>query len=207
MKKRKSMWTVIVLIFGTALLAGCAGTPDPSVLTGSTPASSPEIEQQLVWVGRGTAYIFLEDEWVRTPISDYEFLVRQNRFAGYWESLKVQNRTHPEYDGSAGPADQQHFFRVEYGSPDTDGDLPITLRSTYGDGSGTSDAEYRRTVLEFEAASVSRFAPYNRYRITQHYRYEDGLLEETVLLFDRDADGTEKPFVRIDEKARMYTLK
>jgi hypothetical protein len=143
--------------------------------------------------------------WVRTPASDYEFLVRQNRFPDHWESLKVQNRTDPDYDGSAGPADQQHFFLIEYGRPNAEGNLPITLRSTYGDGTGLSDTEYRKAVIEFEAEGVSRFAPYNRFRITQHYLYEEGLLEETVELFKLKDDGTETPFVKVEERARIFT--
>jgi hypothetical protein len=182
---------------------GCAGGPEASVLSGATPLSSPALDEQLVWVGNGTAYVYQDEGWVRTPESDYEFLVRQNRFSDHWESLKVQNRTHPDYDGSAGPADQQHFFLINYG-PESGGRLPVTLRSTYGDGSGVADPEYREAVLEFSAAGVSRFAPYNRFRITQHYVYEEGRLEETVELFKLEDDGTESPFVRIEERAIIF---
>jgi len=59
-------------------------------------------------------------------------------------------------------------------------------------------------MLEFEAEGVSRFAPYNRFRITQEYRYEAGELRETVELYKVDGDGREYPFARIDEEARMF---
>lgn len=207
MKSRRVFRNAGIALFGISvvMLAGCAGSPDPSILAGATAGASPAIEQQLVWVGTGTSYIWSDGEWIRTPGSDYEFLVRQNRFADHWESLKVQNRSHPDYDGSAGPADQQHFFRIEYGAPSAEGDLPITLRSTYGDGHGVSDRQYREATLEFEAAGVSRFAPYNRFRITQHYRYDEGLLDETVELFKLQDDGTESPFAKIEERARIFT--
>jgi hypothetical protein len=207
MRRRKRIRIAVGVMFGMAAigLTGCAGTPDPSILAGATAGASPAIEQQLVWVGTGTSYIWSDGEWIRTPGSDYEFLVRQNRFGDHWESLKVQNRTHPDYDGSAGPADQQHFFRIEYGAPTAEGDLPITLRSTYGDGHGVSDREYREAALEFEAVGVSRFAPYNRFRITQHYRYDEGVLDETVELFMLENDGTESPFAKIEERARIFT--
>ena len=192
-----------VVIAAVLFAAGCAGGPEPSVLAGATPGASRAVDEQVVWVGNGTAYLYQDGEWVRTPESDYEFLVRQNRFADHWESLKVQNRTHPDYDGSAGPADQQHFFLIEYGQ-ESGGRLPVTLHSTYGDGSGSADPQYREAVLEFSAAGVSRFAPYNRFRITQHYLYEEGRLEETVELFKLEDDGTESPFVRIEERATIF---
>jgi hypothetical protein len=206
MTARTIIHTAWIAIFAISvvLLVGCAGSPDPSILAGSTMGVQPEMERQILWVGTGTSSIWRDGVWVRTPASDYEFLVRQNRFPDHWESLKVQNRTDPDYDGSAGPADQQHFFLIEYGRPNAEGNLPITLRSTYGDGTGLSDTEYRKAVIEFEAEGVSRFAPYNRFRITQHYLYEEGLLEETVELFKLKDDGTETPFVKVEERARIF---
>lgn len=196
---------ITIIAASALLLAACAAGPDPSILAGATTGVQQEMERQLLWVGTGASSIWRDDAWVRTPASDYEFIVRQNRFPGYWESLKVQNRTNPDYDGSAGPADQQHLFRIEYGAPNAEGNLPLTLRSTYGDGAGITDAEYRETVIEFEAKGVSPFAPYNRFRISQHYRYEEGVLEETVELFKLKGDGTETPFVKIEERARIFT--
>ena len=81
---------------------------------------------------------------------------------------------------------------------------PTELTSTYGDGTGWTDREFRHAVLEFEAEGVSRLAPYNRFRITQEYRYEEGRLLETVELFKTDRDGQEIPFARIEEEARMF---
>jgi hypothetical protein len=195
----------VVLAAGVLVaMMGCVGAPDPSVLVGATAATPAETPEQLVWVGTGTSWVFEDGEWLRTPEQDYEFLVRQNRYASRWESLKVQNRTHPAYDGTAGPADQQHFFAITFGEVGSDGRIATELASTYGDGGGWTDREYRHAVLEFEAEGVSRFAPYNRFRITQEYRYEEGELRENVELYKVDSDGREQPFARIEEEARMF---
>jgi hypothetical protein len=51
---------------------------------------------------------------------------------------------------------------------------------------------------------VSSQAPFDTYRIEQNYRYEDGLIEETVELV-KLGDGPEKPWVRNTERATLYT--
>lgn len=194
-------WMKLVAVSIVALgLAGCMTGGDESVLSGSEAEAIPDA--QIVWVGTGTAWVYDDDSWVRSPSQDYEFLVRQNRFAQRWESLKIQNRTHPEYDGSAGDADQQHFFEIAYGAPDADGVLPVHVSSTYGDGTGESDATFEHAQLEIDA-ETSRFAPYNRIRITQHYDYAAGELNETVELVKVTNDG-ETPFFKIEEEARIF---
>jgi hypothetical protein len=192
----KSMYVIAMVIVAAA---GCSTTPS---IISDVAESSPE--EQIVWVGTGTSWVYADGEWRRTPEQDYLFLVRQNRYSSRWESLKVQNRTHPGYDGIAGAADQQHSFTIRYGTADVNGTLPTELTSTYGNGSGWTDSEYRHAVLEFEAAGVSRFSPYNRFRITQEYRYEEGVLVELVELFKVDRNGQENPFARIEEEARMF---
>jgi hypothetical protein len=192
----------VALMAATVLamtLVGCSTAP--SIISGPGEASP---EEQIVWVGTGTSWVHTDGEWERTPEQDYQFLVRQNRYSDRWESLKVQNRTHPGYDGLAGAADQQHSFVIRYGEAGDNGRVPTELTSTYGDGTGWTDREFRHAVLEFEAEGVSRLAPYNRFRITQEYRYEEGLLLETVELFKTDRDGQEIPFARIEEEARMF---
>lgn len=73
-----------------------------------------------------------------------------------------------------------------------------------GNGSGTTDPEFRRATFEFAAAGVSRLAPYNRFRIEQKHDHEGGRLSEEVLLFKQQPDGTEEPFVRVFEDARLF---
>jgi hypothetical protein len=196
---------LLIAMVISLFIASCASMTEPSVLAATFKDDGAEAISQLVWVGTGTTYIFEDGRWLRTPEQDYEFLVRQNRFENHWESLKVQNRIHPEYDGTAGPADQQHFFKISYGKPNESGQLPIILESTYGNGTGESDLQFHEAILEFEAEGVSSFAPYNRFRITQEYRYEEGLLLETVELFKLTKDGVELPFVKINESARIFS--
>lgn len=199
---RVSVGTVVLSFVAVLTVTGCVSSGEASVLTGTDLNRMPE--EQLVWVGTGTSYRYEEDGWVRTPEQDYEFLVRQNRFADRWESLKVQNRTAAGYDGTAGEADQQHSFTIEYGELNADGELPLTVNSTYGNGWGSSDPDYERALLEINA-NVSRLAPYNTIRIEQDYDYEEGTLTETVLLLEVSDDGEERPFVRIHEQARIFT--
>lgn len=184
------------------LLTACGSAP-PSVL--SQMGAQPEVraERELVWVGTGTSYVHDDGVWRRTPAQDYTFLVHQRRVGARWESLKVQNRHRPGYDGLAGPPDQQHMFVLEY-APPVSGARAIRVRSTYGDGQGTTDTTFERATLEFRARDVSRFAPYNWFRITQHYDYAKGTLRERVELFYREEDGTERPFARIEERARFF---
>lgn len=56
--------------------------------------------------------------------------------------------------------------------------------------------------MEFDARGISRFAPFNRYRIAQQYRYEEGELLEVVKLFKRKGT-TDTPFMRSEERAGL----
>ncbi len=192
---------IALLLAALGALASCAGTIEGSILSEGTQDGANE---RIVWVGTGVTFRYKGGEWVRTPSQDYDFLVRQFRYETHWESLKIQNRTHEEYDGSAGPADQQHFFFIEYDLGSTGDNYGITLRSSYGAGEGISSKDFTRAVLELDAEGVHRLAPYNRFRITQEYDYDEGRLFEIVELFDLNEDGNELPFVRIEERAVMY---
>ena len=82
-------------------------------------------------------------------------------------------------------------------------ELKFNLRSSLGDGSGQIDPEFRAGTMEFEARDISMFAPFNRYRITQQYRYEQGELLEVVELFKKKG-AVETPFMRFDERAGLF---
>ena len=205
-RKTRAASAVARALFATLVLVSSGqaahAQSNPSALPASATAF-PEPATSLVWVGRGEASVLTPAGWQRTPGSDYDFSVVQRRYADRWESIKEMHRRHPDYDGNAGPRDQTYYFRLDMGPVVAD-TLPVRVASTLGDGSGKTDREFRRGVLEFDARGVSRFAPFNRYRITQQYRYEDGLLLETVELFKRASDGTEKPFVKIEERAELF---
>lgn len=175
-----------------ALAAACHSAP--YVPLSATP--SPPPVTTLVWVGHGVAERNEGGRWVRIPEFDYEFSVEQRRYADHWESIKSMRRHHPAYDGSAGPRDQTLYFSVAF-TPRAPG-LDVAIRSSLGRGRGQTDPEFRATTLEL-AADVSRFAPFDRYRIDQRYEYEKGALHETVVL----ADGN-TPWVRNTEEAALF---
>lgn len=181
-----------------ALLASaCAATlPDLPARAPDAAADPPELV--LVWVGRGEAERWVDGAWVRAPELDYDFSVEQARHARAWSSTKSLRRRHPAYDGAAGPRAQTYAFELTLGPPDAAGVVPTTARTTLGDGVGRADVELREATLELRAA-VSRLAPFDRYVITQRYRYEDGALDETVELRDGD-----RPYVRNVERATLF---
>jgi hypothetical protein len=175
--------------------------PDPSNLPTSE-ASFTAPKTLLVWVGVGVASVYVDGAWKRSPSNDYEFSVTQRRYSDRWESIKVQHRRHPGYDGLAGPRDQSHYFRVDLPAPSNASDLPFKLISSLGNGAGQFNREFRAGRMEFDAKGVSMFAPFNRFRITQQYRYEQGELVELVELF-KAKNGTESLFMKIEERATM----
>jgi hypothetical protein len=152
----------------------------------------------LVWVGRGQCERYEDGAWVRHPELDYEFSVEQHRLDNRWESIKTMRWLHPDYDGSAGPRLQNYFFQIEYGQPDAQGNAKSTIKSSLGGGSGSTDQEFRASTLNIRA-EVSRFAPFDQYKITQSYLYEEGLLKETVEL---NKGG--QPWVRNQEIASLF---
>ena len=193
------------LLAHAALLAalatglGCAAAPrTPLDLREGT---RPAPEATLAWVGHGEAERLEGGRWVRIPTFDYEFTVLQHRYQDRWESVKTLRRLHPGYDGSAGPREQVMAFRVDYG-PAAAGQVASRITSSLGDGRGTTDPEFRRAVIVL-GAEVSRFAPFDTYRITQDYRYEEGRLVETVELLGHGPDG-ERPWVRNHEEATLF---
>jgi len=72
-----------------------------------------------------------------------------------------------------------------------------------GQGAGSGDKEFRNQVLTMKMTDISRFAPYDHVRITQQYKYEQGVLEETVELY-KVKDGQELPFMKMEERASFY---
>jgi hypothetical protein len=158
----------------------------------------PPGEATLVWVGRGECERLENGAWVHRPEFDYEFSVEQHRLGDHWESVKSMRRRHPGYDGSAGPRTQTYFFLLQYAAP-ANGKVDATLTATIGNGTGTTDPEFRKAQLDFLASGVSSMAPFDRYRITQQYDYEAGQLTELVELNKGD-----QPWVRNREVATLF---
>ena len=179
------------------MLTGCA-SHQPWVPLSAQAPSQPELT--LVWVGRGECERMEHGQWVRQPSLDYDFSVEQRRMGDHWESVKSMRRLHPDYDGIAGERTQTYFFRLDYGAPDSTGVVPTQITTSLGNGSGSTDREFRKAELNFTAAGVSSLAPFDRYRITQTYNYEAGTLTELVELGKPGA-----PWVRNREVATLFS--
>ena len=179
------------LAFAT-ITAACATTPL------DVPACPPgEPEYTLVWVGRGEAERLVDGAWRRAPEFDYDFSVQQVRYGDRWSSVKSMRRRHPDYDGSAGERTVTWFFQADL-KPTDGARVPVEFTTSLGAGLGTTDPQFRRASMELKA-NVSSMAPFDRYRISQDYRYEDGQLDETVSL-----DKGETPWVRNVEHATLF---
>jgi hypothetical protein len=196
MKKLK----ISVITLATIWLSGCA-TSQKAVI----PLSNKVVVEDtytIIWNGTSEAYRFVDGNWVRAESYDYQFDVVQKRYDNKWKSVKSLHRIHPEYDGKAGDRDQTMYFEVDY--KDIIGDkVQSIIVSTLGDGTGTTDKEFRNVQLTMYVKNASKFLPFNKYRITQKYKYDEGFLTETVEIL-KEKDGKEIPFMKNEEKAYIY---
>ncbi|MDX2247278.1 MAG: hypothetical protein SF052_10900 [Bacteroidia bacterium] len=155
----------------------------------------------IIWNGTSKAYRYEEGQWERAENYDYQFSVIQKRYDSIWKSVKNLHRQHPDYDGKAGERNQTMYFELAY---QLEGDhLICDLNASLGRGKGVSDQEFRKQTLDFTLADVSRFSPYDHIRITQTYKYEEGILQETVLLYKKSG-AEEIPFMKNEEQAFFY---
>lgn len=181
-----------------AVLAASAAACGPTVAAMPTTTVAPaEADLVLVWVGRGEAHRWRDGAWHRDAAYDYEFSVVQRRYPDRWESIKSMHRRHPDYDGKAGPRDQSYFFRIDL-APAPDG-VRLAIDSNLGTGAGHTDREFREATLDLASAQRGAFVPYDRLRLTQHYGYQAGKLDETVELTDEGA-----PFMKNEEHAVLF---
>ena len=187
----------IALLLPGMLLSGCSSLYSPLPLT-------DKIEKPLrtaVYVGTGEAYRFVHGGWERLPSYDYEFTVVQRLHEDGWESVKEIYRRHPDYDGRAGDRDQTLYFRVKT-MPAESNSRTLHVQSSWGQGTGTADEDLRNVVVEF-SPDISRFAPFNAFRISQKFSFDEGSLKETVEIFKKKG-GQENPFMKIEEEADLY---
>lgn len=195
---RKRMMVLLGMLVG-GMLWGCTGGKAGIVPLQSEPPGEPAAT--LIWNGSGKAFRFLDGTWARDEAYDYEFTVVQRRFDTVWKSIKTLHRRHPDYDGRAGDRSQTLYFEAAYR---LDGEEVATrLSGSLGEGAGRADREFRKSSFELVLGDVPPFSPYDRLRIRQRYRYEEGALEETVELFSLGRDG-ERPFMRIEERAGFF---
>ncbi|HYQ48505.1 MAG TPA: hypothetical protein VEP69_05530 [Thermodesulfovibrionales bacterium] len=186
-----------VLVMAGIALSSCSSLHSPLPLTEK--AEKPL--RTAVYVGTGAAYRFVRGGWERLPSYDYEFSVVRRFHEDGWESVKEIHRRHPDYDGRAGGRDQTLYFRVKTGSAE-DKIRTLNVQSSWGQGTGTADADMGNIVVEF-SPDISRFAPFNTFRITQKFLFEEGKLRETVEIFKKQG-GQERPFMKTEEEADIY---
>ncbi len=156
----------------------------------------------IIWNGVGKAYRYVNGQWLRAESYDYQFDVVQKRYDNHWKSVKSLHRIHPDYDGKAGDRDQTMYFEVVYKNL-IDGKVQATINSSLGNGTGTTDTEFRKSVLTMYVPNASKFMPYNKFRITQNYNYVEGVLTETVELI-KEKDGKEILFMKNEETALIF---
>jgi hypothetical protein len=155
----------------------------------------------IIWNGASIAYRMVNDTWERDPGYDYQFSVMQKRYDNLWKSVKTLHRMNPGYDGKAGQRDQTMYFELKYKSRNDS--VICDLTSSLGNGFGFTDTAFRNQTIEFKVDGISKFAPYDHIRITQEYKYEEGVLAETVFLF-KLKNGKEIPFMKNEERASFY---
>jgi hypothetical protein len=156
----------------------------------------------IIWNGISRAYRFENGQWLRAENYDYQFNVVQKRYNNHWKSVKSLNRIHPDYDGKAGDRDQTMYFDVTYNNL-IEGKVQAIINSSLGNGTGTTDTEFRNSILTIYVPNASKFMPYNKFRITQNYNYEEGVLTETVELL-KEKGGKETPFMKNEETALIF---
>lgn len=195
--KRLSVFLAVAI---ATFLTSC-GTSNKIIIPLSKTLPSIDDNYTIVWVGKGESYVYLDGKYVRNESNDYSFEVIQRRYGNKWKSVKNMHRIHTDYDGKAGEREQTMFFEIDFSKQKNK--LVSKINSSLGSGSGVTDSEFREQTIQFSAEGVSSFAPFNTYRITQHYKYEEGVLLETVELFKLE-DSKETPFAKIEEKAYIF---
>ena len=184
-----------------AVLLSSCGSSGKIIIPTSRTLPGIDDNYTVVWVGSEESYVYVDGKYQRSESNDYAFEVIQRRYGHTWKSIKNMHRIHPDYNGKAGSREHTMYFEIAFSKQ---GDQIVSkVNSSLGSGTGASDNEFREQTMQFSAEGVSSFAPYNTYRITQHYKYEEGRLLETVELFKLE-EGKETPFVKIEEKATIF---
>nr|MCU0451871.1 hypothetical protein [Bernardetiaceae bacterium] len=195
---KKAIFSVVAIAF--LLLTSCSSS-EPAVIPLNRSVALDDT-YTIIWNGISKAYRYENGQWLRAESYDYQFDVVQKRYDNRWKSVKSLHRIHPDYDGRAGARDQTMYFEVAYQNL-VDGKVQAAIQASLGNGTGTTDPEFRQSTLTMYVPNASRFMPYNKFRITQNYDYEKGVLTETVELID-EKDGKETPFMKNEETALIF---
>lgn len=197
----------VVLAIGTLIIISACGSSSKIAIVPLSSHTEYEDTYTIIWNGKSEAYLYIDGQYVRNEPYDYVFNVTQKRYDNIWKSTKTLHRNHPEYDFRGGPRSQTMYFEIAYSSS-SDG-LSTVLKTSLGDGSGSSDLEFREQSLIIDLNqnnsyyNIGKFTPFNKMKITQHYMYEDGKLMETVELY-KEENGVITPFAKMEEMATFY---
>ncbi|WP_367916254.1 hypothetical protein [Leadbetterella sp. DM7] len=190
-----------------ALMSACSSVKKTAIVP-TTSKSDFEDTYTIIWNGKSEAYRYIDGEYKRDETYDYVFNVVQKRYDNVWKSTKTLHRNHPDYDFRGGQRSQTMYFQLNYAM--NDDNLSSTLNSSLGSGKGTSDIEFRNQTLIIQLDTdnpyynISKYTPFNRMKITQQYKYEEGLLLEIVELYKEDKNGKVTPFSKMEETAVFY---
>ena len=198
LKMKKLMFLAMTII--SLIIASCSSSKQ--VIVPLSKSIELDDTYTIIWNGISKAYRYENGAWKRAENYDYQFNVVQKRYDNHWKSVKSLNRIHPDYDGKAGDRDQTMYFEVAYKKL-IDGKVQATINSSLGNGTGITDIEFRKSELTMYVPNASRFMPYNKFKITQNYDYEKGVLTETVELL-KEKDGKETPFMKNEETALIF---
>lgn len=197
----KTLLIFYLAMAGTLICCAQKNTVIVPLSTKLDDPTKPDNAYTVIWQGTSLAYRHTDKGWERSPDYDYTFNVVQRRYPNVWKSTKTLHRLHPNYDGRAGARSQAMYFELAY--KEAGKALATSITSSLGNGSGTSDGEFREQVLTIDYQEAGMFIPYNKIKITQHYEYEKGLLRETVELY-KEKNGVVTPFMKNEETALFY---
>lgn len=198
----------IIFALGTVALMSACSSIKKTAIVPTTPKSDFEDTYTIVWNGKSEAYRFIDGQYVRDETYDYVFNVVQKRYDTKWKSTKTLHRNHPDYDFRGGQRSQTMYFEVDY-YQNGETKLGSTLNTSLGGGKGVSDLEFREQNLIIQLDqnnpyyNISKYTPFNKMKITQHYNYEEGVLTETVELY-KEKNGKITPFSKMEETAVFY---
>jgi len=190
----------VFILLSTLIIISCSSS-NQIITPLSKELPNTKDNYTILWVGTGESYIYNNGKYLRSPSNDYTFEVTQRRYSKTWKSTKSMHRIHPDYNGKAGPREQNMYFEIDFSKYNNN--LVSKIHSSLGEGHGISDFEFRKQTIELPIDNISSMAPYNTLKITQNYLYEEGILEETVELY-KLKNGIKTPFVKIEEKAIMF---
>lgn len=203
------MKKIVFALSALALMSACSTVNKTAIVPITPKLVFEDAAYTIIWNGKSEAYMYVDGQYVRNETYDYVFNVIQKRYDNTWKSTKTLHRNHPNYDYRGGQRSQTMYFEINYSQFEKQVKLKSTLHTSLGEGSGFSDLEFREQNLIIDLNqnnpyyNISKYTPFNKMKITQHYNYEEGVLTETVELY-KEKDGKITPFSKMEETAVFY---